>query len=243
MMRIAIIDTDLDNMRSLDKQIAKYGKARGLSIECTCITDIQEFVDTFNCWQYDIVLLRMELSDEVSGMSGMTVASELRSRDSKFMLVFMAEDDRYMLEAFSVHAYAYLLKSEPEKISKVLDDIGRLIPSTRVLDINSKHQKCKIFYNDILYAQMDGHYAVVTDIRRQQWRTRTTFTKLKEALNPEEGFESINKGLLVNLMHVEKIYKDDCIMKNGIKLLVQVRRRTEIQRMWDNYSKKCQAIG
>ena len=106
MIRIAIVEDEPVASETLKNMIIKFMSENVVSAEF----DIAEFSDaeTFlgNFSEYEVIFLDIQMS----GMSGMDAAREVRKRNEKVLIVFVTNMAQYAVESYEVEAYDFILK-------------------------------------------------------------------------------------------------------------------------------------
>lgn len=233
-MKIAIADDDSRMLETARVLVEEYGRKHGLDIEITCFQQAADFIASLQQTRHTIVFMDIQFVGEE--INGVDAARALRRVDPESVLIFLTDNDGYMPEAFSVHAFSYILKDRIEAtLEPTLNDAMRLLPVSKILTISVGRQNVQLYFSDIMYACTDGHYINLTDVRNKEWRTRMTFSDLIEKLRPDDGFLAINKGIVVNMDQISAVRKRDCIMNDGHILPVRARNSAEIAQIWHNH--------
>ena len=99
--------------------------------EINDIDDIRVFGDTGSLLDHlkDNAVGLAVLDLDIPGMDGITFASKIRNGYPRISLILIAKDDRYAVDAFSVHAYSYLKK--PIDKNRLADEIGYVLEDQR----------------------------------------------------------------------------------------------------------------
>ena len=233
-MKIAVVDDDKQMLETAGRMLEAYGEDHGLSLECCFYQQVEEYIRSLSRTRYAVVLMDVNFIGQEK--NGVEAAKELRKVDPECILIFLTDSEGHMPDAFSVHAFSYILKDRFEELlDPVMDDAVRLLPTAKTLTISSSRQALQIYYSDILYGCTDGHYIILTDVRGKEWRTRMTFADLTKKLSVEDGFLIINKGIVVNMNQISAIRKKDCVMNDGKIFPVRVRDSASIAQIWRNY--------
>lgn len=233
-MNIAIVDDDREILETAGRLMEEYGSTHGLELDCSFYQQVGEYIQSLSRTRYTVVLMDINFAGQE--MNGIEAAQELRKTDPECILIFLTDSEGHMPDAFSVHAFSYILKDRfAETLDKVMDDAIRLLPTTKLLTILSGRQEVQLYYSDILYGCTDGHYIILTDVRGKEWRTRMTFSELTRNLTADDGFLIINKGIVVNMNQINAIRKKDCVMNDGRVFPVRIRDSASIAQIWRNY--------
>jgi DNA-binding LytR/AlgR family response regulator len=141
-----------------------------------------------------------------------------------------------MPEAFAVHAFSYIMKDTLDsQLENVLDDAIKVLPVTKSMTLRQGAQELTVPHHNIICAYTDGHYVNIRILGSEPLRMRMTFHELLEKLDPEERFLQINKGVLVNMDHIQTIEEGDCVMIDGTWLPVRHRGRNALIASWRSH--------
>lgn len=231
-MKIAICDDEkyvrsfirkLIEQQEPDCEIVEFSSGRELLRSLGLDSYISEAID--------ILFLDISMED----MDGMTVAKRLREAakeqetavwGSLPLLIFISGYPEYAMEAFSVHAYQFLVKPIEEKeFAAVLQQAaeecrilkGRRQETPRELLIRKGNTTRKIPEEDIYYVESSNR-KVILCLSCEKIAYYGKISGLEEELS--ENFFRVHKGYLANMKYVERYSRTEVWMKNGDKLLI-----------------------
>lgn len=236
-MRIAIADDLARDRNDLADLIREAGTA------CRCRTDIDDFetgeelLSVFRPFSYSLIFLDIFMD----GFSGIETARKIRETDPEVKIIFVTTSSDHMPEAFDVHAFHYLLKTDGREamrsritrlLAEVLKEEAREPEAFRF--ISDRHETA-LPYSSILCMESSGHYTVVTDRRLKKYRIRMTFSEATAALSHDRRFLIINRGVLVNMDYIRSFEKGICTLKYDLSFSVNVKRAREIDEQRQKY--------
>ena len=162
---------------------------------------------------YDILLLDVEMGK----LNGIDLAKQIRAGNSSVQIVFITGYPDFIAEGYEVSALHYLMKPvKPEKLAEVLDRAVSLSRKERpYLLVSSEHETIRTFFDDIYYAESQGHYMLI-HTAQTQYRVRMTVSGLLEKL--DEGFYRCSRSFIVNLRHIHRITKNEVFLENQVSL-------------------------
>lgn len=233
-MNIAIVDDEKMVVESLKDEVLDFLETHNLTADIRCFYDAESFVGSLGSEQYAIVL--MDIFFQPGAMSGIDASRKLTELDPFSILIFMTDSGEHLSDAFSVHAFSYIVKEKRrEQLKSVLTDALRRIPLPRNLVFMYRKQQISVPFYKLSHISMDGHYAVIRDIDARKWRVRMTFNDVHEMTKDGDSLLLINRGIVVNMEHIQSIERNVCTMTDGTRLPVRVRDRNRILESWHRY--------
>ena len=166
-MNIAIVDDDPTLRISLKHFLHKWFGDQNLPLSMSEYDGGDEFLEALKETEFDIVFMDIFMDKR----NGIDTAEEMRKTNKNIVLVFLTSSADYMPDAFSVHAFGYLLKPLlPEKLYKVMSDIKSVsvAESEPKLEVNIGKTVLTLNYSEIIYINSDSNYCLIhcTDSRR-----------------------------------------------------------------------------
>ena len=173
----------------------------------------------------------------MNGTDGVAAAKKLREQDSGCILIFLTSCGERMPEAFSCHAFEYILKPfDHKRIKDVLTDTLKLLPSSKYIDVYSGRKTVRLMLSDISYAVSDAHYLCIGLANGDRLRCRMTASEFAEQTGGDKRFISVNKGITVNAELVTGFENNCCILESGARFPIRVRDRLNIERAVRDYN-------
>ena len=187
--------------------------------------------DYKNGLRYDIVFLDVDLPL----LCGIEVGKYINSTDPRGIIIFVTSYPQYAIDAFECNAFHYLLKDcDYDKFYSV---IFRAVEKHRILHkyyaLKTKDGPVTLELSDIFYIEcFRKHLLFYTD--SATYETRGT---IGEALEKTQdfGFCQTHQGFIVNFSKVHHFTKNDVVLVNGMKVMVSVRKRTEVITSYNKY--------
>ncbi len=227
-MNIAIVDDDPTIRISLRHFLHKWHIETGLDLSMTEYDNGEEFLEACREGSFDIVFMDIFMEKK----NGIDTATDMRKRDKNVVLVFLTSSTDHMPDAFSVHAFGYLIKPLlPNKLYQVMNDIQAILSPVedKYLAVATGKLELSIKYSDIIYINSDSNYCIIHC--PEPTKCRGPFSTLCEPLEDCEDFCTINRGIMVNLAHVEGSDGASVTMDNGDILPVNTKKQAAIKQM------------
>lgn len=213
MIKIAVVDDDLDMLKEIKNSILKQFKERRINITIETFTNGAQLIKALesDCL-FDVVFLDIELPDKL----GLEIAKLLKETYRNIIIAFVTSFDNYVYDAFDYDVIAYIRKQEFEiRLGNVIDRI--------IKKYKEMHNK-KLFKNaegqhsvktqDIVYFESDDHSITIYENNEFKFEITDSLKNLEDEYYVH-GFFRTHTGYLVNLEYVYSIEKNDVIVKYG----------------------------
>lgn len=233
-MRIALVDDERGYLDEIAGICREFGNEKDVETEVSVFSDGESFLASLGEGGYEIVFMDIFMD----GMDGVSVAKKLREDDGTCLLVFLTSCGERMPEAFSCHAFEYIIKPfTRERVREVLKDAFALLPETSsYIDVYSGRRTVRLPLETIVSAVTDAHYLDIGLSDGTVLRSRLTMPEfMKRTDSPR--FLSINKGIVVNADFVIGFEENCCLLENG-RFPIRVRDRLKIEQAFREYNFK-----
>ena len=233
MFRIGICEDELTQQEYMEKSIMAWADKKQNRIQISKFISAEQFLFEYEDFEdFDLLILDIQLSN----MTGMELAKEIRRKDNTVKIVFLTGDKDYAIEGYEVGAVRYLMKPlKIDLLEEVLDIVWENLQQNPAMSFvyTKGGQTFKVPYMQIMYVEADGHYCrLITRQETHEWKSK--FSELVSFFIPQ-GFCALKRGLLVNLRYVNQITKTDCILENGEKLPIAKSCYDEVNRMFISF--------
>lgn len=231
-LKIALVDDEKiynDEMSVICREFAAENR---LNIEIAEYCDGDSFLNSKE--DHSIVFMDIYMN----GIDGLLTAQKLRERGCNCLLIFMTSSKEHMPDAFSCHAFEYIVKPfSPQRVKKVLGDALKVIPfETEYTELYSDRKKIRVALENIVCAITDAHYLDVALANGTSIRCRMTTSQFLEQAAFDERFVLVNKGIIVNADYVIDFNNNCCILENGSRLPMRVRDGLIIEQAVRDYN-------
>jgi len=220
MIKIAICDDECKFLDSAEEMLKQYLSDNGISAQTDLFRIPLELIDAVEKGiRYDIYLLDIYMP----GISGMSIATELRSRDIKSPIIFLTSSTDHALEAFGVNATHYLLKPYTKTnfyvgMDKAMQSITSHRDDSIVLKVDNEYRSISV--SNILYCEAEDKYQRLYLKNGERLLVRITGTELYKQLSAFDCFYRCGRAHIVNLNHIRKVGQDGAAFKDGVQLLL-----------------------
>ena len=220
MLRIAVCDDEKIYIDSISDMVKKYSEEKSVEIDIHQFERSFDLLDSIEAGElYDAYLLDIYMP----GMSGLSVAEELKNRNATAPIVFLTSSPDHAIEAYEIRAVHYLLKPLSEdKFFSAMDRVIESIPAKKTEEIVLKTERMykRILVSDIIYAETDGNYQMIFLKNGETICVRMTSGELYDLLSEWERFYKCGRAYIVNLGKISKLTSKTAVVRGGNELLI-----------------------
>ena len=235
-MRIAICEDEkviLDFETSL---VTQWAAGAGCPLHLDTYISAEQFLfESEDKAPYDVLIFDIQMKN----MNGMELAKTLRRRGSDAVIIFITGVPDYAIEGYEVGAVRYILKPVKGEVLNGLLDSAWAERQKKAEDFFVLGQGAdleKICFDKIIYIEARGHYVFMKGLDfEREWKAGFAETS---AAFEGRGFFCLRRGLMVNLAHVAKITRTDCLLEDGEALPVARGVYKELNEAFIEFFKK-----
>lgn len=231
-LKIAIVDDMQVEANVLKEFAGRWCRENAVSYECDLYADGSALINNSLSGEYDLIFLDIYMTV----LDGIETARVIRESNNHCYIIFLTSSNEHMQEAFSVHAFDYIIKpADYQKISRVLNDLNSIVnPHDDFLDIYADKHNYHISFGDLISIEADSNYCIITaDV---WYRSRVPFSEIRKKLAADRRFLTINRGLIVKMDYVRNMDDGICTLKNGSFLPVNSRKSHELKQAFIDYN-------
>ncbi len=236
-MRVAICEDENVILEFESSLVTKWATASGCPLQLDTYVSAEQFLfESEDKAPYDLLIFDIQMKN----MNGMELAKKLRARGSDAVIIFITGVPDYAIEGYEVGAVRYILKPVKEEVLKDLLDSVWAEQQKKAEDyfvLGQGSDLEKISFEKIIYIEARGHYVFMKSLDfEREWKAGFAETT---AAFEGRNFFCLRRGLLVNLSHVSKITRTDCILDDGETLPVA---RGVYKELNDAFIKCCMGV-
>ena len=236
MLRVAIVDDCIADLARAARIVEETAKEHHIDVKTDTIGAPSFLLDDMKEGAlYDIFILDIEMSE----MTGVELARKIQEIYGIAHIIFTTCHVRYAPQGYEVRAERFVLKDRLEqKLPEAfLFAAAQIIKAReRYYIASSAEGMTKIPYCDMIKIEkLDSKYSLIYT-SRGQFKTRCSLSCLMDQLHSDE-FIYVNKGIIVNLNHINTITPDRQIyLSSGLMADMSRSRNSAVkQRMLDYY--------
>ena len=231
-MKILICDDEIQYLNSLRDHVQEYMNNR--LIECNIVTTISPGEVLSGDMSFDLAFLDIQMED----LDGISLAKELRARNSKIAIFFVTNHDEYQDDAMDVNAFRFFSKPfDVNRLYSGLDKAMEYIDGAYVdIFLYGDNAQQRVLIDDILYITRSNR-KVVLKTNRQSFTLRCNFDELCEKM-PPLFFYQVHKSFFVNLHYVQQYSYTELILTDGTRIPVAPRKQAAFHKYWFEYLRR-----
>ncbi len=246
MVKISIIDDDLQFMDDLEVFSKHYSKENKIEFQITKIDPtlmtIDEIVTTnLNC---DILLIDIEMPN----FSGIDVASKIREVNKLMFICFITSYSEYAIDTYGIHAFDYILKPiTQDKINGFFSDLFTyFVPQRQEEDLEFQTTEgfIRLEAKDILYFEYmekskkyKNRVIVIHSKGSKKYAIDQAIGNFYESLN-QNMFIMSHKSFIVNMYNIKLIKGEEIRLINDVVIPLSQKRRKVVKESFQLFLKQ-----
>ena len=214
-LKIAVCDDEQTYLDKTRAMLEQYAAEHDVEITAEAISNPSALLDSIEAGErHDIYLLDIYMP----GVSGMSVATDLRSKGVRSPIIFLTSSTEHAVEAFGVDATHYLLKPYTQQnffaaMDKAMQSISAHAEESIVLKIGGEYRNVTV--DRIMYCEAAGNYQRLWMKDGDSLLVRMTASELYDLLESFGCFHRCGRAYILNLNHVKKVTANSAVLKTG----------------------------
>ncbi|MDT8715359.1 response regulator transcription factor [Clostridium sp. 19966] len=232
-MKIAICDDEAVQIKYIENLVKVWSKEKADTCCIEGIYSAEEFLFKYEDGNpFDLIILDIQMKD----INGIELAKKIRFTDKNVKIIFLTGVKDYVFDGYEVGAARYILKPLKEnEFFQLLDAIMEEITNNpdNYFVFSYLGENMKLSYKDIIKIEVQGHYINMLTVDKE-YTWKESLLKMVEKLK-DKGFVLANRSALVNVMHIDRITKEECILCKNIIVPISKRSYKEVNQAFIAY--------
>ena len=230
-MRVLILDDERKFVDDLQFHIERYMATHLINADVTAVTSAKGILEDED--KFDLVFLDIQMPD----VDGISVAKELKNRNSKVIIFFVTAFDEYQDEAMDLHIFRFFEKPFDEgRLYRSLDKAMEFLDESYVdIYLDKNGETVKVLVDDVIYIKRENRKTTVVTTD-DKYTTKTKFDDLVSKL-PNTFFYLVHKSFFVNIHYITKYSYKEVYLGNA-RISVATRKQAGFHKFWFDYLKR-----
>lgn len=151
----------------------------------------------------------------MEGLNGIETAKKIRKYDKKVKIIYITNYTDYTYSAFSVHAFAYLVKpiKESELYNQLDEAFSYIEESDDIIEFITAEGIVRVSTKEICYFEYQSRKIIMKTLNK----TYTLIKKISDIANEMQGYglKMPHKSFCINLYNVKSVKGYDIYMMDG----------------------------
>jgi len=224
-MRICLVDDDKSQLEYLYALLQNWSLKLDIQVFVSIYQSAEEMLfECGNSFPFDLVILDIQMDK----MNGIQLSKRIREVDTHIMIIFLSGIADYVYEGYEVQAYRYLLKPlKEEKLFEILEYMKKTIEKKEKYILYKKYGETeKIMYDQIMYLESQGNNVVIHTKDMEYVYQKNLHVIEDDFLS--NGFIKTHRSFIVNLLHIRKIQKENCVLAIGDNVPISRRAYKQV---------------
>ncbi len=226
MIKIAVVDDDLNEQKKLSDMFTRLGGEIGLDLSVVTFSDRESFLAGYDK-SYAMLCLDIELNLEDDNDNGIELARKIRQVDSDVIIIFITNLAQMAIKGYEVRAFDFIVKpvNYGDFAMKMRSALGFYQGHrSESFKVQTEHGFVMISSDELYYIEVSGHY-IYYHTNNQVYKQKGTLKEIEGKIS-ELPFKRCNNCYLINLKYVSGVDKDDVIV-GGDRLKISRPKKRE----------------
>ena len=229
-MKIAVCDDEKSMLEQMEENLKEFETL----FQIDCYTSGEALLDSGI--YYDLIFLDIDMP----GLGGIETARQLRQYDKKVKIVYVTSYREYGAQAFSVHAFSYMVKPvKTEALYHILEEAFEYSREGEIpvrVEFDTLQGSAVLDVKDIFYFEFVSRKIRIC-IKGGELMMKGRITDILYKMQ-DYGFEMPHKSYVVNLYHIKSVVGNDIYMTNGDKVMLSQKKAASFRQILCEYIEK-----
>lgn len=210
-MRIAICDDERALLDLAAQVVRRFCLSQEIPCEIAAFESAKALLfEAQGSYPFDLMLLDIDMPH----MDGMALARAIRQADDRVPIAFLTQHAHFVFEGYEVGAMRYVLKRDMEtKLPDLLRDIAQKAAAQKeYLLLIHQGEQIRLDLDRVLCFEAQGH-DTLAHMSCEALRMHMPLSRV--AMQLSVRFAPAHRSYIVNLAHVERLSRTECLLSGG----------------------------
>ncbi|MBR4153709.1 MAG: response regulator transcription factor [Selenomonadaceae bacterium] len=234
-MNIAIVDDEKDELQAAERYLRDFlAKNYSKLLSDTKIQTFSapdDFLRVFKPGLFQLVILDIIMGE----INGFQTAQIIRARgDDDVNIVFLTNNDNFVLNGYRVFAVGYFLKPisnhEDDFVSTFNHIFHKICRKSPEIILNVNGTDVIVPFRNIFYVDIDyRHRLCVYLADGKKFVTNNNYTEIFDVLSTDERFLECYHRIIINMDYVKSMEPDDFTLLDGTSIPISQRKKKGVK--------------
>lgn len=205
MLRIAIVDDEVNSLRYIEKIVKREFDANGIECQCVIFDSALQFIEENNANSFDAAFLDIMIPE----FSGFEAARQIRASGCQTSIIFITSNEESVYESFDFQPFNFVRKDCDEifegRMKYIIKNlIHHLKQNNTIIFKLSLSEEKKVKICSIEAIKSDGNYLEVYCSEGEKFILRNKISFYEEKLKPYDFIRAHNRWL-INMRYIRRI--------------------------------------
>lgn len=218
-VNFVLCDDSSADLETLRESVSEYIAQRGLYGETICFSspeNVMRFSENSAEDDTTVYLLDVIMPET----DGIELGKRIREHDRNSAVIYISTSREYAVDAFSVHAFSYLIKpfSRDALFSELDECLNHIETKPQTLSIKTADGTVLLLLSEIIAVEYLDHrltFHLVNGKNVESAYRRQSFDIQAEELMQTGEFLKVSASYLVNHRNIQGVKADEFIMRDG----------------------------
>ena len=233
-MNIAIVDDEIAELTAAESYLSDFIEKNypefqdAINIQTFSVAN--DFLNVFRPGMFQLIILDI-MMDEINGLQ---VAQIIRARGDDVGIVFLTNNDDFMLNGYKVFAIGYFLKpiyDHEEDFARTFEHIfPKILKKSPEIILNVEGAEVAVPLRNILYVDINyRHKLCVYLADGQKFVTLNNYSEIQSVLLEDERFLECYHRIIVNMDYIKSMEADDFILMDSTSIPISLRKKKDVK--------------
>ena len=239
-MNIAIVDDEKSELLAARDYLLNYIKKFHAELESD--VDIQtfscaeDFLKIFQPNFFQIIILDIIMED----IDGLQAAQIIRGSDPDVNIVFLTNNDDFILKGYSVFAVGYFIKpisNHAAEFANTFEHIfNKITKNNPEITVSADNIVFPIPYINILYIDLDFRHKLCFHLAdNKKIAVSNNYADICDILLKDDRFSECYHRIIVNMDFIKAMDKEDFILTNDKRIPISQRKKKDVKAKFMRY--------